>query len=155
MRSIGSSWCCSSCSRPFRVEFRLAAAAVARQRAGLAGRVRSLEYPVLPCGEAGEDLGFHRFRAGKAQIGLKAREAVRRKAGALLEKEADFVVPVDVVERESDEAERCCDSGVQHLADRLAGFVESLGLAEKACVQSVEAVAHGKCTGQIDVSQDD
>src|SRR4051812_31314207 len=68
------------------------AGAVAPERALLADRIRALEDPVLPGGEAGEDLRFHRLRPGEAQIGFKTGEAVRREAGALLEIDADLVV---------------------------------------------------------------
>src|SRR5262249_49152416 len=97
----------------------------------------------------------HGFRAGKAQIGLKAREAVGRKAGALLKKEADFIVPIYVIKRESDKAERFRGSGVQRLAHRPTSLVMGVRLAKKAPMQPAEAVAHRKHTGQIDVSQDD
>src|SRR3954452_20541608 len=87
------------------IEFRLLAAAVAAQRAFLADRIGALEDPVLPRGEAREDFRFHRLGADEAQVGFHAGEAVGREAGAFLQKHANLVVPVDVVERESDETE--------------------------------------------------
>src|SRR4051812_27612599 len=53
------------------------AGAVAPERALLADRVGALEDPVLPGGEAGEDLRFHRLGPGEAQIGFETGEAVR------------------------------------------------------------------------------
>src|SRR6516164_4518764 len=87
-------------SYPFGVEFRLAAAAIARQCAGFADGIRPLEYPVLPGGKASKDLGFHGFRAAEAQIGFEPGQAIGREARALFEEEADFVPPIDIVERE-------------------------------------------------------
>ena len=92
-------------SHPFGVEDRLLPGAVAFERAFLADRVGALENPVLPRGQPGKYFRFHRFRSGEAQIGFEAGETVRRKARALFEEDAHFVVPIDVVEREGDEAE--------------------------------------------------
>src|SRR5438067_2001658 len=53
--------------RPAHVEVGShAGLAVERQRALLADGVGPLEDPVLPGGEAAEDLGLHRLRAGEA-----------------------------------------------------------------------------------------
>src|SRR3954469_8524562 len=73
-------------SHPRHIEFRLLAAAVAAQRAFLADRVRALEDPILPRGEAREDFRFHRLGADEAQVGFHAGEAVGREAGAFLQK---------------------------------------------------------------------
>src|SRR3954471_2285304 len=100
------------------IEFRLLPAAVAAQRAFLADRVRALEDPVLPRGEAREDFRFHRLGADEAQVGFHAGEAVGREAGAFLQKHANRVVPVNVVERESDETELFGLLGVQSGAHR-------------------------------------
>src|SRR5882672_12660860 len=89
----------------FPVEFRLGAGAVDLERALLAHRVRPVEDPVLPRGEAAEDAREHGLRAGEAQARLHGGERIGRKARALLEGEADLVVPVDVVGRRGDEAE--------------------------------------------------
>ncbi len=79
------------------VEVRPRAGAVLLQGAVGADRVRTLEDPVLPGGEPGEDLRLHRLRAGEPQARLHARERIGRKAGALLEEKSDLVVPVEVV----------------------------------------------------------
>src|SRR5580765_5285595 len=63
------------------------AGAVAPQRAVRAGRVRPGEDPVLPRGEAGEDLGFHGLRAGEAQVGLHPGQRVRAERGAFLQRD--------------------------------------------------------------------
>src|SRR5437016_820985 len=47
---------------PRHIELRLLAGTVAAQRAGFADGVGALEDPVLPRGEAREDLGFHSLR---------------------------------------------------------------------------------------------
>ena len=62
--------------------------------------VGPLEDPVLPGGQPAEDLGLHGLGPGEAEVGLHAREGVRREAGALLEREPHLVVPVDLVRRE-------------------------------------------------------
>src|SRR5690242_21061848 len=104
-------------SNPLRVEHRLLAGAVAPQRARIADRVRPLEDPVLPGGEARKNLRFHRLRPGEAQVRLQAGEGIGGKARALLEEDADLVLPVDVVEREGDEAELFRFFRIERLAD--------------------------------------
>src|SRR5262249_42166728 len=108
---------------PLGVEHRLLPGAVAPERALIAARVGALEDPVLPGGEAREDLGFHRFRAAEAQIGLEPGERIGGEARALLEKHA-YLVPVDVIEREGDEPKRGRRLGVEHLAALGLGLVE-------------------------------
>src|SRR5215468_7956695 len=95
-------------SYPSRIEHRLLAGAVALERPLLADRVGALEDPVLPGGEAGEDFRFHGLGPAEAQIGFEPGEPIGREARALLQEHADLVLPVDVVERESDEAEMLC-----------------------------------------------
>src|SRR5689334_504011 len=75
------------------VEARLVAGAVDLQRAAFADRVRADEDPVLPRGQAAEDARLHRLRAGKAQVRFHAGQRVGRHARALLERDADLVVP--------------------------------------------------------------
>src|SRR5262249_51698750 len=83
-------------SHSLPVGTRLLAGAVAFQRALVADRVRALEDPVLPGGEPGEDLRLHRFRPAEAQVRFHRGERVGGEARALLEKDADLVLPVDV-----------------------------------------------------------
>src|SRR6201996_122790 len=109
---------------PCHIEFRLLAASITAQRALLADRVRALKNPVLPRGQARKDFGLHRLRTDEAQIGFHAGEAVRREAGALLHEDADLVVPVDVVEREGDEAEFLGLLSVEWAADLLPRTIE-------------------------------
>src|SRR5262245_3549237 len=90
---------------PFPVEPRLAAAAVDLERAVLTDRVGPAEDPVLPCREAPVDAGLHRLAPADAQVRLHAGQRVGREARALLEREAHFVVPVDVVGCGGDEAQ--------------------------------------------------
>src|SRR5439155_20700032 len=118
-------------SNPLRVEHRLLAGAVAAQRALIADRVRPLEDPVLPGGEACEDFRFHGLGSAEPQVRFETGERVCRKTRALLEEDADLVLPVDVVEREGDEAERFRLFRVERLSDRLVGGVERLLLAEE------------------------
>src|SRR5688572_1519715 len=63
-------------SNPLRVEHRPLAGAVTFQRALLADRIRTLEDPVLPGGEARKDFRFHRLRSAEAQIGFETGEPV-------------------------------------------------------------------------------
>src|SRR6516165_972322 len=108
----------SPLSHPARIERRLLAGAVALERALLADGVGALENPVLPGGEAGEDFRFHGLRAAEAQIGFEPSQTVGGKARALLQKHADLVPPVDVVEREGDESESVRRPGIEHPAAR-------------------------------------
>src|SRR5262249_38772461 len=108
----------SPLSHPARVEGRLLAGAVALERALFADGVGALENPVLPGGEAGEDFRFHGLGAAEAQIGFEPGEAVGGKARALLQKHADLVLPVDVVEGEGDETQSLRRFGIEHLAGR-------------------------------------
>src|SRR3954463_8107547 len=132
----------ASVSNSFGVEHGLLASAVATQRALFADGVGALEDPVLPGGKPGEDFGFHRLRSAEAKVGLQAGEAVGREACALFEEHADLILPVEVVEREGDEAELGGSLGVELLADRLACAFERLRLAEKPRLQPRQAVAH-------------
>src|SRR6185503_10719135 len=99
------------------IELRLLAGAVAAQRAVFTDRIGALEDPVLPRRQAREDFRFHGLGTYEAQIGFHAGEAVGRKTRALLQKHPHFVVPIDVVEREGDEAEFFGLLGVERRAD--------------------------------------
>src|SRR5690242_1078481 len=106
------------------IELRLLAGAVAAQRALLADRVGTLEDPVLPGGEAGEDFRFHRLRPDEAEVRFHAGQAVGREGSALLEEHAYLVIPVDVVEREGDEAKLLGLVGVDRLTHFGPGAIE-------------------------------
>src|SRR3954469_5051196 len=127
---------------PRHIEFRLLAAAVAAQRAFLADRVRALEDPVLPRGQAREDFRFHRLGSDEAQARFHAGEAVGRKAGALFQEHADLVVPVDVVEREGDEAELFGLLGVERGAHCGFGTLHVGRIGLEARRKPRQAVAH-------------
>src|SRR6186997_2577251 len=88
--------------------------------AALAHRVRPNEDPVLPGRKTPEHTGFHRLATCETKVRLHAGERVGGHAGALFEDDADFVVPVDLVEGRRDEAERQRFFGAQLLADRSA-----------------------------------
>src|SRR5712691_1697679 len=92
---------------PFPVELRLRSAAVDLQRAVLADCVRAAEDPVLPGAEPAEDSCLHAFLAREAQVRLQAGERVRRKARAFLERDAHFVVPVEIVRRDGHQSQPC------------------------------------------------
>src|SRR5712671_2952513 len=95
----------ASASNSLGVEHGLLAGPVATQRALFADGVGALKDPVLPGGEPGKDFRFHCLRPAEAEVCLEAGEAVGREARALLEKDADLILPVDVVEGEGDETE--------------------------------------------------
>src|SRR5882672_4019606 len=103
---------------PRHIELRLLAGAIAAQGAIFADGVGALEDPVLPRGEAREDLRFHGLGSNEAQIGFHPGEAVGRKTGAFLEEHPHLVVPIDIVEREGDEAEFFRLLRIERLADR-------------------------------------
>src|SRR5713226_1944535 len=127
---------------PRHIELRLLAGAVAAQRAGLADRVGTLKDPVLPRRQAGEDFRFHGLRSDEAQVGFHAGQAVGREAGALLEKHPDLVVPVDIVEREGDEAERFGLLRIECLTNALPRAQDIFSIGLKARLQPRQAVAH-------------
>src|SRR5690606_6807084 len=116
--------------------------AVLRQRALGADRVRALEDPVLPGAQAGEDLRVGVLGAGEAEGGLHAGQRVRREAHALLNRDADVVVPVDLVGCDGDEAElvRLLRRDGAALAREHA--LDVLRVAEEAGLEPARAVGH-------------
>ena len=134
----------SDCSHltPCSVEGRTRAGAEAAQGALRADGVGTLEDPVLPRREPGEDLRLHRLGADEAVVGLQPGEGVGREAGPLLEQDADLVGPVDVVEGERHEAGVDGLGGGQVLADQVAGRGEPVVVAPAARRQPGEAVGH-------------
>src|SRR5439155_18877057 len=82
------------------VELGAVGRAVALQGAALADGVRALEDPVLPRTETPEDLRLHRLGPGVAQVLFHPCERIGRERDALLDREAQLVVPVDRVGRE-------------------------------------------------------
>src|SRR3984957_15016239 len=129
-------------SNPRRIELRLLAGAVAAQRTLLADRIGTLEDPVLPGGETGENLGFHGLGSDEAQIRFHAGETIGREAGALLEEHPDFVVLVDVIERKGHEPERLGFLGVERFADPFACAMEIGRLRLEARFKPRQSMAH-------------
>src|SRR5581483_1519804 len=132
----------ASSSHSFLIERRRDARAVELERALLADGVRPLEDPVLPGGQTPENLGLHGLRAGKAQVRLHAGHGVRREACALLEQDAQLVVPVEILVSHGDEAELGGLLAFDRLADLAVERVEGFRLAEEARLQPRQAVAH-------------
>src|SRR5215510_15111349 len=89
----------------FPAELRLAAGPEHLQRALLADRIRSVEDPVLPRRQSAEDARLHRLDATETQIGLHARQGVGRQAGALFDRDAHFLVPIEIVGRKGHKTE--------------------------------------------------
>src|SRR6266536_1896562 len=114
---------------PLPMEARLDAAAVALESALGTGRVRALENPVLPRAKAAEDLRLHGFRAGETQVGLHGAQRIRREAGARLDHHPQFVVPVEILDRGGDEAERLGRFRLERRADLLLGAIKAVRLA--------------------------
>src|SRR5215813_9784197 len=125
------------------VEGRLHAAAVELERALRPHRIGPLEDPILPRGEAGEDLGLHGLRAGEAQVRLHAGEGVGREARALLQHDAHFVVPVIGLHDAGDEAECVSLLGFERRADLRPQLVHMRGVADEARRKAGEPVGHG------------
>src|SRR6266511_4646100 len=125
---------------PLPVEARTLAGAEAAQRAVLAGGVGTLEDPVLPGGEPAEDLGLHRLRPAAAQVGLHARERVRRQARPLLDRQAHLVLEVDLVVDKGHQAERLRLLGPQRLVAASGGRFQGLGMSEETALQPSETV---------------
>src|SRR5262252_3413773 len=103
---------------PFPVELRSCTAAVALQRALFAGRVRARKGPVLPSREPAEDLGRDILGTREAQVCLHSGKCIGRQARALFDREPDFVVPVEFVRREGDEAVFERGIGVERLVSK-------------------------------------
>src|SRR5215470_14939333 len=127
---------------PIRVVRGLLAGAVELERAALADGVGPLEDPVLPQAEPGEDLRLDGFRPGEAQVGLEAAQRIRREAGELLDRDADLVIPIDLVGSEGDEAEPGGCRGVERPAGRGLRLLEALWRAEEADGETAQVVAH-------------
>src|SRR6478672_1423895 len=125
-----------------RVEDRLLAGAVALERALLADRIRPLEDPVLPGGEAGEDFRFHGLGSAEAQVGFQAGKGVGREARAFLQEDADLGLPVDVVERKGDEAEVLRRFRVERPSDGRISLVEWRLAAEESAGEPRDAIRH-------------
>src|SRR4026209_1486597 len=63
-------------SGPLEIELGPRLRAVGSERALVSDGIGPLKNPVLPRGEPSEDLRFHRFRAGKTQVGFHPRQRV-------------------------------------------------------------------------------
>src|SRR3954468_12836898 len=113
------------------VELRLRGLAVVRERALRADGVGALENPVLPRGEASENLRVQIFGAGETERRLHARERVGRERRALFDGDAYLVLPVEVVRREGDEARLFGLFGVE-AAVVFDNRICALGLGEEA-----------------------
>ena len=103
-------------SNSLLIKSRADAGSVAAQRSLLADRVGTLEDPVLPGAQAPEDLALEGFRSGESQVRLHPGQGVGGKAHPLLERDADLVVPVDVVEHDGDQTGLVGGLGVEVLA---------------------------------------
>src|SRR5919112_3723111 len=114
-------------SRSFVVELRLRGLAVVRERALRADGVGALENPVLPGREPAVNLRVERLGAGEAKARLHPRQRVGRERGALLDGDANLVLPVKIVGREGDEARLFGSFGVE-AAVAPEDFVGALGL---------------------------
>src|ERR1700735_1651268 len=104
----------------------LFALAVNLERALVADRIGALENPVLPSGEAAEDPRGQSLGAVEAQVRLQRSQGVRTHGRAFLDRDADFLRPVDVVRNARGEAkgeggvrgERLADVWFQRLERR-------------------------------------
>src|SRR5690349_16511513 len=114
---------------PVPIELRLGAASVYLERAALSDRVGAAEDPVLPGAEPAVYARLHALLAGKAKIRFHAGERIGRKAGALLDRNAHLVVPVEVVRREGDQAQSRGRRGVELLPDARSRSFDGLRLA--------------------------
>src|SRR5471032_243679 len=113
-------------SDAIEVELRLAALAVHLESALLAHGVRPIEDPVLPGRQTPEDARLHRLDAVEAQVGLKARERIRRHGRAFFNSNPDLVGPVDIVRRRSNQSETLRLDRQDPLSDLLAYSVHWL-----------------------------
>src|SRR5471032_3587249 len=107
-------------SDAIEVELRLAALAVHLESALLAHCVRPVEDPVLPGRQTPEDARLHRLNAVEAQVGLKARERIRRHGRAFFNSNADLVGPINVIRRRVNQSEPLRLDRLDSLSDLLA-----------------------------------
>src|SRR5690349_11821511 len=91
------------------------AGAILSQRALRPGCVGPGEDPVLPRRQPPEDLGLRGLRAGEPVVRLHAGQRVRAETAPLLDGDADFLGPVDVVRRERDQAQPLGILGLEEL----------------------------------------
>src|SRR5882724_11258070 len=89
----------------FPVEFGFAAGSEDFQCAVFADGIGAIENPVLPGGQASEDARFHGLGAGEAEVGFHAGQRIGRQVGAFLDRDAHFLIPVDVVRGERHQAQ--------------------------------------------------
>src|SRR5215831_19436932 len=132
---MGMSFSLIRWSDALEVEASLLAGAVDLERTLLADRVRALEDPVLPRRQATEHTRREVLAGAETQVRFEARERVGRHRGAFLDRDAHFVVPVDVIGRRGDETERERGVGVERTADRAARRGERRFLAMKATLE--------------------
>ena len=126
-----------SASDPRPVEGGAGAGAEAAQRALGADGVGALEDPVLPGGQAGEDLASPSSpdrRSGR--LASIAGERVGREAVALLEHQAHLVVPVEVVGRERHEPASGPSAARRSLPMSARGGLEAGRRAPEPCAQA-------------------
>src|SRR5262245_8561808 len=90
---------------PLPLELRPLGLAVEGERAVLARRVGAREDPVLPGRQAAEDLGLEGLGADEAQRLLHAGQRIGRQRRALLDRDAELVLEVDVVGGDRRDAE--------------------------------------------------
>src|SRR3954464_4669728 len=125
---------CYSGLYPSCIEGGLVPRAVTLERALLANGIGPLEYPVLPRRQSRKNLGLHGFGTGKPQISFHRGERVGREARALLEEYTDLVVPIDVVERESDKAKLLRRLCINVSPDLFPGFFQIGRIRQKSAL---------------------
>src|SRR6266478_9168406 len=108
----------------FPLEFHGSAGAIDFQRTVCSYGVGANEDPVLPGGKPAKHAGFERFGRTETQISFEAGERVGRLRGAGFDGLANFVLPIEVIGRRSDEAGFECLAGRQLCCDALAERTE-------------------------------
>src|SRR5262249_54040895 len=132
--------CCTL--HPLFVERWGYAATVKFQRALLADSVWALEDPVLPRRQAAEDLGLHCLRPGEPQIRFHAGYRVGRKARALLEHHAHFVIPIEIFVGGGDETQLRGFLALDAKTDFALQSLDRLRFAQKTRLQARETITH-------------
>src|ERR1700722_4933144 len=85
----------------------------------LAGRVGPDENPVLPRRQSSKNFRLDRFRTRKTQASFHASKRVGRKASALLDGHANFVVPIQFVGCDSNQTLSKRRRRAKHFARKL------------------------------------
>ena len=94
----------------------------------------------MPGRKAAKNARNHVFLAGKTQVGFKAGECIGRHGGALFDGNANFVFPVDIVQRCGDQPQLLRSIAIECLTHGRACGLQRCSLFIKAALQAALVV---------------